>query len=295
MKSGLSRVPSLNGLRAFEVAARHLNFRIAAEELGVTQGAVAQQVRGLEAELGLQLFYRQARALALTEAGRAYVANIRKAFDLIADATAVLRPEPTHFTISVTPTFAAKWLLPRLPDFTDVFPEIDLRIVATDRVSNFQTDAIDLAVRFGQPPFGTALHAELLLEQTIIAVGCPAIVDQLPMESDLAATTLLHDSHNLWPQFLALALYEGSETPTKNLRFSQISLAIKAAIAGQGLALAPWSFVTSDLDTGRLKRWGSVELRTGSNFYLVASRRAKNADTVALVWAWFKRQQEQSG
>ncbi|RWF15024.1 MAG: LysR family transcriptional regulator, partial [Mesorhizobium sp.] len=143
----MGRLPSLNALRAFEVATRHLNFRLAAEELRVTQGAVAQQVRGLEAELGLKLFERQPRTLALTEAGRGYVANVRRAFELIAEATEALRPEPQHITISVTPTFASKWLIPRLPDFTAAHADIDLRIVASDRMANFQTDAVDLAVR----------------------------------------------------------------------------------------------------------------------------------------------------
>ena len=96
MSKDLARLPSLNGLRAFEVASRHLNFRLAAEELGVTQGAVAQQVRNLDAQLGLHLFHRRSRSLFLTEAGRGYVSKIRKAFDLIAEATDVLRPEPAH-------------------------------------------------------------------------------------------------------------------------------------------------------------------------------------------------------
>jgi DNA-binding transcriptional LysR family regulator len=109
MAGSIRRLPSLNGLRAFEVASRHLNFRIAAEELGVTQGAVAQQVRGLEAEIGMKLFERHPRTLALTDAGRSYVTSIRRAFELISEATGTLRPEPFHLTISVTPTFASKW------------------------------------------------------------------------------------------------------------------------------------------------------------------------------------------
>ncbi len=179
MSKDLARLPSLNGLRAFEVASRHLNFRLAAEELGVTQGAVAQQVRNLEAQLGLHLFHRRSRSLFLTEAGRGYVTNIRKAFDLIAEATDVLRPEPAHLTISVTPTFATKWLIPRLTDFTEAYPLIDLRIVASDRVANFQTDAVDLAVRLGRPPFGPGLTAEHLFDQVLIAVASPAALTRL--------------------------------------------------------------------------------------------------------------------
>src|SRR6218665_2677554 len=162
MSDAIRRLPSLNGLRVFEVVTRHLNFRLAAEELGVTQGAVAQQIRGLEAELGLKLFERQPRILLLTEAGRAYVASIRRAFELISEATETLRPEPLHLTISVTPSFASKWLIPRLPDFLAAHPELDMRILASERISNFQSDAVDIAVRLGHPPFGAGLVADLL-------------------------------------------------------------------------------------------------------------------------------------
>ncbi|HHV66105.1 MAG TPA: LysR family transcriptional regulator, partial [Ochrobactrum intermedium] len=147
----MKRLPSLNGLRVFEVVTRHLNFRLAAEELGVTQAAVAQQIRGLEAELGLKLFERQPRTLVMTEAARAYIASVRRAFDLLSEATEMLRPEPQHLTVSVTPTFASKWLIPRLAEFTQAHPDIELRIVASDKVANFQTDAVDLAVRYGEP------------------------------------------------------------------------------------------------------------------------------------------------
>ncbi|MFO1175103.1 MAG: transcriptional regulator GcvA [Paracoccaceae bacterium] len=291
MSKDLARLPSLNGLRAFEVAARHLNFRLAAEELGVTQGAVAQQVRNLEAQLGLQLFLRQSRSLFLTEAGRGYVTNIRKAFDLIAEATEVLRPEPTHLTISVTPTFAAKWLIPRLPAFTDAHPEIDLRIVASDRMSNFQTDAVDIAVRLGRPPFGPGLSAELLFEQVIIAVASPTALQRLgadPGPRDLTGLTLLHDAHDLWPQFLGLAFPEGAPQPAKNIRFNQTSLAIEAAIAGQGIALTPRFFVADDLATGKLVPCFDRELRTGADFWLVAPRKTRNALHVAAVRDWLR-------
>ena len=106
MNGSPSKLPSLNGLKAFEVAARHRSFRLAAEELRVTQGAVAQQVRGLEAELGVKLFERMPRTLALTGEGRAYIADIRRAFEIIAQATGDLRPQPVRLTISTTPTFA---------------------------------------------------------------------------------------------------------------------------------------------------------------------------------------------
>lgn len=293
MAKDLARLPSLNGLRAFEVAARHLNFRLAAEDLGVTQGAVAQQVRNLEAQLGLQLFHRQSRSLFLTEAGRSYVTNIRKAFDLIAEATDVLRPEPAHLTISVTPTFAAKWLIPRLTDFTDAHPQIDLRIVASDRMSNFQTDAVDLAVRLGRPPFGPGLAAELLFEQIVIAVASPAALARLgpdPGVRDLLALPLLHDGHDLWPQVLGQVFADRAPPAAKNIRFNQTSLAIEAAIAGQGIALTSRFFVEDDLAAGKLRRCFAAELRTGADFYIVAPRKIRNAPQVTAVRDWLREQ-----
>ena len=117
MSDGFPQLPSLNALRVFEVVARHLNFRLAAEELGVTQAAVAQQVRGLEASLDLRLFDRMPRGLALTDAGLGYSGSIRSALAMIDEATRLLRPQSAHLTVSVTPTFASKWLIPRLGSF----------------------------------------------------------------------------------------------------------------------------------------------------------------------------------
>lgn len=289
MAEGFRRLPPLNGLRVFEVVTRHLNFRLAAEELGVTQGAVAQQIRGLEAELGLTLFERLPRTLALTEAGRSYVTNIRRAFELIAEATETLKPEPRHLTISVTPTFASRWLIPRLPNFTAAHPDIDLRIVATDRISNFQTDAVDLAVRQGRPPFAPGLNAELLFEQVIVAVGSPLLIEKLgpPRQGDnLARYALLHDAHNFWPQFLDRAFPEGAIASAKNIRFNQTSLAIEAAIAGQGLALASLLFVQEDIASGRLVRPFPTELSARPDFYIVSPGKARHLDSVAKVRGW---------
>jgi LysR family transcriptional regulator, glycine cleavage system transcriptional activator len=287
MPDASRRLPPLNGLRAFEVAARHLNFRIAAEELGVTQGAVAQQVRGLEAELGLRLFERQPRRLALTEAGRSYAASVKRAFDLIAEATDTLRPEPLHLTISVTPTFASKWLSPRLPDFAAANPDVDLSILATERISNFQTDAVDVAVRYGRPPFGTGLLADLLFEQELVAVGSPLLVERLGASmDDVRQFPLLHDAHNFWPQFIDQALGTLPGRPARNIRFNQTSLAIEAAVAGQGLALVTRFFVEDDIKAGRLVQPFERSMNVGSGFYVVSPKRARNGEAVARVRDW---------
>lgn len=267
-------LPPLNGLRAFAAAGRHLTFRAAADELGVTQGAVAQQVRGLEDHLNLRLFLREPRGLAFTEEGRAYHIAIARAFDQMADATDALRTAPSHVTISVTPTFASKWLIPRLAAFTQAHPGIDLRITATERVSSFHADGIDLAVRQGNPPFGASLRADLLFEQQIVAVCAPHLAEALntPMDAaGIAEATLLHDTHDLWPQFIKTVF--GRDLPTaRGLRFNQTTLSLDAALAGQGIALANRFLVQRDLRAKRLVQPIEGALSGGSGFYLLSPR-----------------------
>ncbi|MDY0872084.1 LysR substrate-binding domain-containing protein [Dongia rigui] len=290
------RLPSLNALRVFDVVARHLNFRLAAEELGVTQGAVAQQIRGLEAELGLALFDRGARSLTMTEAALAYIGYIRRAFELVAEGTASLRPEPRHLTISVTPSFAAKWLIPRLTDFNAAHPAIDLRILATDRLANFQNDAVDLAVRLGRPPFGAGLDAELLVAQIVIAVASPALVGKLGRPetgSNLARYPLLHDFHDFWPAFLERAFADKTRrgampAAPKHVHFNQTALAIDAAIAGQGLALASRFLVDADIKAGRLVQVLGAELHVGVDYYTITPRKPRHPDSVAALRHWLK-------
>lgn len=288
MSDAPGKLPSLNGLKAFEVAARHLNFRLAAEELGVTQGAVAQQVRGLEAELGVRLFERLPRTLALTGEGRGYIADIRRALGIIAQATADLRPQPVRLTISTTPTFASKWLIPRLPDFTAEHADLDLHILATERMSSFQTDGVDLAVRYGRPPFGPGLHVELLFEQEIVAVCSPMLLGKRPSPrtaADLADFALLHDAHNFWPEFIDRHLGHSARASFKGISFNQNSHAIEAAIAGQGIVLANRDFVARDIDEGRLVRIFDGALNGPCDFYLVWPRYRKSP-ALETVIAW---------
>ncbi|WP_267550167.1 transcriptional regulator GcvA [Rhizobium rhizogenes] len=292
MNGSLGKLPSLNGLKAFEVAARHLSFRVAAEELGVTQGAVAQQVRGLEAELGVKLFERMPRSLVLTGEGRGYIADIRRAFEIIAQATGDLRPQPVRLTISTTPTFASKWLIPRLPDFTSRHPDLDLHILATERMSGFQADGVDLAVRYGRPPFGPGLATELLFEPEIIAVCSPVLLrDREPPKTseELAGYALLHDAHNSWPEFIDTHFGGAAQPSYKGISFNQTSHAIEAAIAGQGIVLANRDFVARDMAEGRLTQVVEGTLSGPSDFYLVWPRYRKSP-AIETVIAWMSEE-----
>ncbi|MFK3774409.1 LysR substrate-binding domain-containing protein [Pseudomonas sp. NPDC089406] len=293
MPAAFPALPSLNALRMFEVVARHLNFRLAAEELGVTQAAVAQQIRGLEASLGIRLFERLPRGLGLTDAGRAYSTSVRAALAMIDEATRLLRPAPAHFTVSVTPTFASKWLIPRLGDFAEANPGIDLRLLASDRLSHFHTDAVDLAVRYGQPPFGPGLNVELLMEQRVVAVASPGLLagkGQPCSFEALQGFVALHDAHDYWPAFTA-ALFPGHPPPTaRNLRFNQTALAIEAALAGQGITLASQAFVAADLAAGRLVQVFELQLRLDKAFYLVWPRNPRQGEALQVVKNWLNRQ-----
>lgn len=292
------RLPPLNGLRAFEAAGRHLNFRAAANELGVTQGAVAQQVRGLEAHLGLRLFERRAKGLAFTAIGRSYHSQVEAALASLQEATAALRPEPHTVTISVTPTFAAKWLLPNLPSLTMRHPEIDLRVLATESVLSFHADGIDLAIRQGHPPFGASLDARLLFRQEIAAVASPALVakNSLPLAPRaFDKLALLHDTHNLWPEFYRQVLGVSDLATSRGPSFSQTSLSIDAALAGQGVALASQFLVERDLRSGGLLRVVPGTLRGNRDFYLLALKKTRRKTAIDDVMSWLEEQSRSNG
>lgn len=281
----MSNIPPLNALRAFVAAGEHMSFRAAADSLGVTQGAVAQQVRRLEHHLGLALFHRLPRGLSFTSAGRSYHARIQSAFDTMREATATLRPTPSKVLISVTPTLAAKWLIPNLPSLTERHPDIDLRILATERLSSFHSDGIDLAIRLGTPPFGASLDTKHLFSHEVIAVAAPGLVKSraLPLSpNELLALPQLHDTHDLWPRFLKQAGAES--TPPRGLRFSQTSLAIDAAVSGQGVAIAAKVLLATDLAEGRLVQLLPTSLKGDGDFYLLGKRHPSTGVRAVRNW-----------
>ncbi|MDU9003487.1 LysR substrate-binding domain-containing protein [Sedimentitalea todarodis] len=283
----MTQLPPLNGLRAFEAAGRRLTFRAAAEDLGVTQGAVAQQVRQLEAHLGLLLFERLPKGLALTPSGRSYHAHIATAFDDMRRATDSLKPEPGDVRISVTPTFAAKWLIPNLPGFSALHPDIDLQILATERVSSFHSDGIDLAIRQAPPPFGAALYAIRLFRHEIMAVAAPALIENhsVPLDRDaIAHLPKLHDAHDLWPAFLKRLNVR--DQSGHGLRLSQTTLAVDAALSGQGIALVSHFLVARDISAGHLVQVIPDIMPGQHDFHLLVERKSRRNPAIEAVIAW---------
>ncbi|WP_170763793.1 LysR substrate-binding domain-containing protein [Ruegeria lacuscaerulensis] len=282
----MAALPPLNALRAFEASARHLNFRLAAEELGVTQGAVAQQVRGLEARLSEKLFDRVPRGLVLTEAGRRFHAPLRRAFRLIEGAVEDLSGD-RQITISVTPSFASKWLVPRLSDFTAKHPDITVQVDARERLADFRSDGVDLAVRQGRAPFGTDLIAVPLFATEFILVCSPGLAGHVNHPSDLMSYVLLNDTHGLWPLFLERVGVAGKP---RMMNFSQTSLAIDAAVSGHGIALANAPLVSAELASGRLLQPLSDVLIEDLGFFVVVPKRPRQPELVAVMKDWLLSQ-----
>ena len=277
------KLPPLNALRAFEASGRRLSFRAAADELGVTQGAVAQQVRALEEHLGVALFQRLARGLALTPPGAAYLVDVTRAFDTLAESTGQLLARPDMVTISVTPTVAAKLLIPRLAELQAALPGLALRTVATEALSDFDRDQVDIAVRLTRTPFPADLESRLLFRQELVAVASPHLVHGLTLPltvKQLRALPLLHDAHDQWPKFLQ------SSGKLPGPVFNQTTLALDAAMAGQGVALACRAFVAADLEAGRLVQVTDATVMMEPGYFLVRKRSPAPRKAVNAVWDW---------
>jgi len=275
------RLPPLNSLRAFEAAARHLSFKKAAEELHVTPAAISQQVRALEEYCGADLFLRLTRALRLTENGRAALPALREGFDRLADASETMRAKVRGgiLTVSVAPSFGAKWLVPRLDRFRTAHPDYDVRLDATDALASFSGDGVDVALRYGRGVYRT-LKAECLMPEVAFPVCSPRTLETDPplrRPEDLRHQTLLHvqwttedEAAPNWRMWLRAAGIEGVD-PERGPRFSIESMAVDAAIAGQGVALASGALVADDIRAGRLVRPfpRSISEATTFCYYLV--------------------------
>ena len=200
-------LPPLNGLRAFEAAARHMSFTDAADELSVTQAAISHQVRGLEQRLGLKLFVRRNRSLLLSEAGQAYLPAVRAAFDQLNEATEKLlqKDRGGHLTVTTTASFAMKWLVSRLGGFQRTNPEIDVRVSTGTGLVDFSREDVDIGIRYGRGQW-PSLTAERLLSEDIMPVCAPSLVkgpNGLKKPADLKRFTLLHignfpDDWQIW-------------------------------------------------------------------------------------------------
>ena len=264
-------LPSLNALRAFEAAARHLSLTRAGRELHVTQSAVSHQVRHLEEELAIDLFERRPRALRLTAAGETLALAAREAFARIADATQRIEHHSERLSVSVLPSFGARWLLPRLKRFAAISPRIDLRIHASTEPCDFTTDGVDVAIRYGRGGW-KGLRCERLLSEEIFPVCNPRLARSLRSVADLRRHSLLHDeargAHGGWSEWLRAA-GAAAVDPHRQMIFTDSHLMLQAAAEGQGVALARSVLADGDLLSGRLVRPFEPSVPSPYHYFLV--------------------------
>ncbi len=269
------KLPPLNALRAFEAAARLLSFTKAAEELHVTQAAVSHQVKGLEEYFGFPLFERRTRALSLTEAGKRYLPELTLALDTIEKATKNVLPDETGdgvLTISVSPTFLSRWLIPRMVGWQEKHPDIELRVSSSVDVIDFEKDSFDAAIRYGLGGWQN-LYSERLLEERVFPVCAPSIMKgscPLNHPEDIKRHTLIHDTgeSDRWRLWLTAAGVEGIDAAA-GLRFNTVNDALNAAAEGLGVALGRHPLATKDVDEGRLIAPFGLTLQMNHAFHLV--------------------------
>jgi LysR family glycine cleavage system transcriptional activator len=283
------RLPPLNGLKAFEAAARSESFTRAAKELNVTQGAISHQVKALEDTLGLKLFHRERQRLILTEAGRDYLAVIRDALDQIAVGTERLlqRQESGVLTVSTSPDFAAKWLVNRLNRFAEKHSDVDLRVSATTHYVDFARDDVDIAIRHGDGNW-PGLDVQRLYSERLFPVCSPKLVagrNRITKAADLLKFPLLRleDTKN-WTRLLEAAGVKATVGPGPAL--NRASMLIDAAIDGQGIALARTALAAWDLINGRLMRPVDVSLRMANTYWIVCPKAASNVPKITTFRSW---------
>ncbi len=286
-----ARLPSLNGLRAFEAAARHLSFTLAAAELNVTQTAISHQIRRLEEELGIRLFIRQNRALALTPEARDYLPGVRAAFNDLRLATDRLlrKDDDKVLTVSTLASLAAKWLLPRLTDFQERHPGIDVRITTSTNLVDFQRDNVDAAIRYGRGQW-RGLRADWLMADELFPVCSPSLLRgdrALHAVEDLEDHVLLHTNNSDdWRLWLTAAGLPTDISRQPGITFDMTFMTVQAAIDGMGVAMGRTTYVQDDIAKGRLVVPFRIALPADAGFYLVSPQGRREAPKLAAFRQW---------
>ncbi len=298
------KLPPLNALRAFEAAARLLSFTKAAAELHVTQAAISHQVKTLEEHLGLSLFRRLNRRLVLTEAGQGYLPVLREAFDAIAEGTQRLHRDensgPLHIT--VVPSFAAKWLLPRMSRFRDRHPDIDVMVSANNQSVDFADGVFEMGIRYGAGNY-PGLRTDLLLSDEVFPICSPKLLEgphPLRGPEDLRHHTLLHDEVSRhdespdWRSWLQAVGVKGVDW-RRGPGFSDSSMVIEAAAAGQGVALGHRWLAAADLESGRIVMPFGPATPSKWSYYVVSPPAQAERRRVRLFRDWLLEEAERTG
>jgi len=287
------RFPPLKALLAFEAAARHGNFAQGAEELGVTPSAVSHQIQQLEAFLGMQLFQRQSGRAALTAAGRIYAREIEHAIAVIAEATSLVAPQSQvgHLVIASSPSFAAKWLQPRLPDFLAKHPGVRVRLSTMTAYGDLAHDRFDIAIAYGAPP-PSYRNVEPLLVERLRPLCSPGLAKSLDLKTprDLERATLIHSVNSLsWAEYFR-RVGAGEVRPVNELWLDRSTMAIEAAVDELGVVLESEILAAAELNNGRLiapfgNKKHTVETTT---YYLVRPPGFRQGSKIGAFEKWLR-------
>ena len=294
----VDRLPSLNAMRVFEAAARHLSFSRAADELNVTKAAVSHQVKALEEELGLPLFRRLNRALMLTPAGQTLFPAITEALGLMNTAVAKLKKQDQtgDLVLTTLDSFAAIWLVPRLRRFREKHPEIDVRITTSDDSIDFARGDVDLAIRYGAGHW-PGVQAERLMTEELFPVCSPALLEAGPpleKPADLVHHTLLHDYGLVTWRGWLMAIGEDSIDAERGSHYQHSNLVLQAAEQGDGVALARSVLAADALAAGRLVKPFDISQPAEYAYYLVCPPAHMKRMKVQAFRAWLLVEAEAS-
>ncbi|MEM9967433.1 MAG: transcriptional regulator GcvA [Pseudomonadota bacterium] len=291
-----SYLPPLTALRAFDAAARHMSFAKAAEELNVTPAALSFQIKSLEDHLGAPLFRRMNRAVELTDAGRALAPDAQIAFETLVNGWRAAQRAQDHQSLTVTagPAFTAKWLAPRLYDFAQEHPEIELRFSASLRRMDFTRDNIDVAIRFGYGP-DPGLYSLPLAEEWVTPVMLPEMARRFPTPESLRdAVLIIDESIDFLDPPTDWAAWSDSmgidPLVPSGPRFSQADHAMDAALAGIGVALGRRALIIKDLAEGRLVAPYGKAIRTGARFRFLCPEGAETRPQIDAFKNWILRE-----
>ncbi len=284
------RLPSLNALKAFEAAARHGSFTDAAAELFVTHAAISRHIRELEEFLGTQLFNRTGRGVTLTEPGRQFGSRLTPLFDQLADASREAAAVGTarRLSVSVEPSIASRWLVPRLGKFNELHPDIELNIDPTNRLVDFRVDQVDLAIRYGRGDWPEVDMARLS-DVSIFPVCAPALIaghDDI-QPKDLGSYTLLHENRKQWWADWLEANGVTLASDWKGTTF-QNHLAIEAAENAQGFALGDQILCTDSILEGWLKRPFVNDIKDHGSYWIVRAKGSKETAPARSFREWLQ-------
>jgi LysR family glycine cleavage system transcriptional activator len=286
------RLPSLNALRAFEVAARHMSFKTAAEELNVSQSAVSHQVKALEDNLGIALFARKTRAVELTRKGKLYYPILRNAFDTIAEGTAMILEEKSVavLTVQVYSTFTMRWLLPRLARFQNSNENVQVRLHTAQLDVNFEQNDVDAAIMIGHLPAG-GLHHDYLFDSELSPVCSPAYLERkgpitCPAELSQHPILQVYPSAQDWHVWLEANNVTGVNPEAAQL-LESYDISLTSAAQGMGIALGQQPYIARDLQSGSLvELFPEMRVHNPKRWFLVCRRDKHNQPKMTLFREW---------